>query len=52
MKNHHLVLLFSLIFLCTSCAKIESKETRIVWDTWGVPHITADNIEELFYAQG
>ncbi len=26
--------------------------TQIAWDTWGVPHITADNIEELFYAQG
>lgn len=52
MKNLQLISLFSLFVLSTSCAKIENKETLIVWDTWGVPHITADNVEELFYAQG
>ena len=48
-------LLFTLIvfsFLITSCSQKESVETQIAWDTWGVPHITSNNIEELFYAQG
>jgi acyl-homoserine-lactone acylase len=38
--------------ICTSCSKTVNVETQIAWDTWGVPHITADNIEDLFYAQG
>lgn len=25
---------------------------EIIWDTWGVPHIYADNEADLFYAQG
>jgi acyl-homoserine-lactone acylase len=48
-------LLFSLIvvsFLTISCAQPEKIETEIAWDTWGVPHITANTIEELFFAQG
>ena len=52
MKNLHFISLSLLLILNISCAKIESKETLIVWDTWGVPHITADNVEDLFYAQG
>ncbi|WP_222931370.1 acylase [Xanthovirga aplysinae] len=52
MKNR---LFFALIFLSVmsiSCSQTENKETQIAWDTWGVPHITADKIEDLFYAQG
>ena len=48
-------LLFTLIvvsFLITSCAQPEKIETKIAWDTWGVPHITATTTEELFFAQG
>lgn len=48
-------LLFTLIvvsFLTISCAQPEKIETEITWDTWGVPHITANTIEELFFAQG
>jgi acyl-homoserine-lactone acylase len=48
-------LLFTLIvvsFLTISCAQPEKIETEIAWDTWGVPHITANTIEELFFAQG
>lgn len=26
--------------------------TTIIWDTWGVPHIKSDNLEDLFFAQG
>jgi acyl-homoserine-lactone acylase len=25
---------------------------KIIWDTWGVPHIYANNEKDLFYAQG
>ena len=27
-------------------------ETEILWDTWGVPHIYAPDLEGLFYVQG
>lgn len=30
----------------------QSGETKIIWDTWGVPHIYARDTEGLFYAQG
>lgn len=26
--------------------------TTITWDTWGVPHIKSDNVDDLFFAQG
>ena len=39
-------------FLNISFAQTEKTETQISWDTWGVPHITANNTEELFFAQG
>ena len=48
-----LFLLFALSLLISiSCKTQENQETQIVWDTWGVPHIYADNIEDLFYQQG
>ena len=31
---------------------ISHAQTDIRWDEWGVPHITAKNTDELFYAQG
>lgn len=46
----NLVILFTL--LISSCQKSEKLETQIAWDSWGVPHITADTAEELFFAQG
>jgi acyl-homoserine-lactone acylase len=30
----------------------QQKPTTIKWDEWGIPHITANNDEELMYAQG
>jgi acyl-homoserine-lactone acylase len=48
-------LFFTLIvvsFLTISCAQPEKIKTEIAWDTWGVPHITANTVEELFFAQG
>lgn len=38
--------------IIVSCGPKEGQPTQIAWDTWGVPHITANNLEELFYAQG
>ncbi len=34
------------------CTNAQKKETQIAWDTWGVPHITANTVDDLFYAQG
>lgn len=52
MKNQLLTTLLFLILSGSSFAQEETSQTEIAWDTWGVPHITANNIEELFYAQG
>ena len=52
MKIHLSFAIVALSFLCPSCSQTENANTQIAWDTWGVPHITADNIEDLFYAQG
>ncbi|MEO6638019.1 MAG: penicillin acylase family protein, partial [Ginsengibacter sp.] len=30
----------------------DSSPTTITWDSWGVPHIKTDNIDDLFFAQG
>ncbi|WP_224482851.1 acylase [Robertkochia aurantiaca] len=40
--------------LCFSGALFgqNDKSTHIIWDEWGVPHIYAQDFEELFYAQG
>jgi len=39
------------IFL-SGCNKAPVKESEILWDTYGVPHIFADNYEDMFYAYG
>lgn len=52
MRKAPSILLIFCLFVCTFCSQGESKQPRIAWDTWGVPHITADNPEDLFYAQG
>ncbi|MFP2996998.1 acylase [Spongiivirga sp. MCCC 1A20706] len=44
--------LFSLFFFLCSCQKNEESKTTIKWDSWGVPHIYATSVNELFYAQG
>ena len=50
---------FSLILLTAFCIetafsqqKPAYKQAEILWDTWGVPHIYAQNDESLFYAYG
>ena len=52
MKNQLITTLIALFLVGFSCSPPETPTTQIAWDTWGVPHITADNIEELFFAQG
>ena len=52
MKNQLYTALIILSFLSISCSQHENKDTEIAWDSWGVPHITSNTIEELFYAQG
>jgi len=52
MKRSFLASLLLIIFLNTSCKSQKKQDAQIAWDSWGVPHITADNIEDLFYAQG
>lgn len=47
-----LILSIFLLFIGTSCSQENNKSTQIAWDTWGVPHISANTVEELFYAQG
>jgi len=52
MKIKLLFTLSIVSFLTFSCTQTEKIETQIAWDTWGVPHITANTTEELFFAQG
>ena len=40
------------LFLTTPCASQEKSTSQIAWDSWGVPHIYADNTDQLFFAQG
>lgn len=46
------LLLSTLFFLSFSCSPQEKQNTQIAWDSWGVPHITAETTDELFFAQG
>ncbi len=50
MKNF--VLSLAVLLFGVSCAKQESAVTQINWDTYGVPHIKAQTLDELFFAQG
>ena len=46
------LILFVLISIQCQSTKPVSEPTQILWDEWGVPHIFADNDEELFYSYG
>jgi acyl-homoserine-lactone acylase len=52
MKNSLSYIFGIALVLSMSCKSQEPVETKIQWDTYGVPHISSDNIEELFFAQG
>ena len=45
------VVLFALVGL-RPVAAAPARGTEILWDTWGIPHITAPNHPSLFYAYG
>ncbi|WP_299291174.1 acylase [uncultured Mucilaginibacter sp.] len=44
------LLLSLLIIFCNQ--PVYSQSAKIDWDEWGVPHITASNEKDLFFAQG
>jgi acyl-homoserine-lactone acylase len=47
------VLTFFLLLLLQCCdVRSQQKETEILWDNYGVPHIYAKNAEEMYYAFG
>ena len=53
LRNAFIVLLVSLLnFNCQAQKTKKITQTRILWDTWGVPHIYAKNEQELFMAMG
>lgn len=52
MTKSFLLLLSTFIFLSIGCSPKEKQDTQIAWDSWGVPHITANTSDQLFYAQG
>lgn len=51
MKKFILLSALGLLFTVSSLAQ-ETPNTKIAWDDWGVPHISSDNLEDLFFAQG
>ena len=46
----HALLLLTLVTDCS--VQTKQKETEILWDNYGVPHIFAKNSEEMYYAFG
>ncbi|MEM1340313.1 MAG: acylase [Bacteroidota bacterium] len=52
MQKHYLPGLILLCLLHFNCAQKDTLATTLIWDTWGVPHITSNTSEELFFAQG
>ena len=52
MKKTFFFLVTLFVLISVSCKTQEKQESQIAWDTWGVPHIYADNIEDLFFQQG
>src|SRR5262252_6095112 len=47
-----LTLLFLLAFFTASASAAPAKGTEILWDRYGIPHITAADHRSLFYAYG
>lgn len=51
LKNKKLTLLAAFTFAILGSTQAQ-KKTEIIWDNYGVPHIYARNIEEMYYAFG
>ena len=45
------IFFISLIFFTTSCVE-PPNDAEILWDHYGIPHIYAQNPDDLFYAYG
>ncbi len=45
------LLIISLIFIFISCGDPQ-RDVEILWDQYGIPHIYAQNPDDLFYAYG
>lgn len=52
MKEISILITSFLIVATTAPLQAQKMGAEISWDSWGVPHIQADNVEALFYAQG
>ena len=44
--------LLAFIFLSISAVATEANRAEILWDTWGIPHIFAPDVQGLFYGFG
>ena len=43
----------ALAFVCTTSASAQGREeSRVLWDTWGVPHVFASSVEDLGWGFG
>lgn len=49
---HKVILSFLIINLLFFNQKIVAQDATISWDTWGVPHIKGQNLEEAYYTLG
>ena len=45
-------LMLIVVLLYSGCFTVVKKNTEILWDTYGVPHIYASDYNQLFYAFG
>ena len=52
MYTKNIVTTLFLVLIIASCAPDRDASARVDWDEWGVPHVTANTAEDLFYAQG
>ena len=52
MYTKNIVTTLFLALIIASCAPEGEASARVDWDEWGVPHVTANTAEDLFYAQG
>ena len=44
--------LFTVVLSMSATGRAQERNTEILWDTWGVPHIFADDAEGAFFAFG
>ncbi len=52
LKLSFTVVSFLMYFAFTSCTQVREDKARILWDSYGVPHIFAGTNQEMYYAFG